>query len=136
MIKIINPCQCEVNTRYSNTIQIANAFCKIKINKEGILSIIGVVGPTRNGDAKGSCGQCIDEIRQGTPTENWTDEMLQKFCDIWNLWHLNDMRAYCHHQKSLDGTNILKKKSKLKRGLLQEKPWKKKEKQKVERLNV
>ena len=113
MIKIINPCQCEVHTRYSNTTQMANAFCEIKINEDGILSITGVVGPTRNGNAKGSFGQCVDEIRQGTPTENWTYEMLQKFCDIWDLWHLNDMRAYCHHQKELGCDKHFKEKVKI-----------------------
>ena len=35
------------------------------------------------------------------PTEGWTKEMVQKFCDIWDEWHLNDMRPYCQHQKEL-----------------------------------
>ena len=27
--------------------------------------------------------------------------MLDKFCSIWDEWHLNDMRPYCKHQKEL-----------------------------------
>lgn len=97
MNKIINPCQCEVFHR--GEIQKVNAFCKIEI-KDGCLSITGVVGPTRS-NCKGSAGQCVDEIRKGTPAASWTDEMLEKFCNIWEQWHLNDMRAYCKHQKEL-----------------------------------
>jgi hypothetical protein len=75
-------------------------FCKIEF-ENGKLSICGVIGPTRNGNCKGSCGQCQDEIREGKPAEGWTDEMIRKFCDIWDAWHLNDMRPYCEHQKQL-----------------------------------
>lgn len=105
MIKIINPCKCEVYTRYGKETRMENAFCKIEINEEnGTLSITGVIGPLSSGNAKGSAGQCINEIRTGEPTEEWTDEMLQKFCDIWDEWHLNDMRAYCSHMKELGWT--------------------------------
>lgn len=45
--------------------------------------------------------QCVDEIRNGTPATGWNNEMLRKFCDCWDLWHLNDMRPYCQHQKAL-----------------------------------
>jgi hypothetical protein len=27
--------------------------------------------------------------------------MLDKFCDIWERWHLNDMRPWCVHQRQL-----------------------------------
>lgn len=93
-IKVINPCICDV---YKGT---ANGFVKIEYVNEK-LSISGVVGPTRNGDCKGSCGQCIDEISAGTPADGWTKEMLDKLCEIWKEWHLNDMRPYCEHQKEL-----------------------------------
>ena len=36
----------------------------------------------------------VDEIRNGSPTDEWTTEMLNKLCDIWDRWHLNDMRPY------------------------------------------
>lgn len=94
MKKIINPCICDV---YKGT---ANGFVKIEYADER-LSISGVIGPTRNGNCKGSCGQCIDEISAGTPAEGWTKETLDKLCEIWKEWHLNDMRSYCEHQKEL-----------------------------------
>lgn len=87
--KIICPCSVESHT----------AFAKIRFN-EGKLSITGVVGPTYNGNCY-TCGQCIDEIRKGDPAKGWSKEMLQKFCDIWDRWHLNDMHPYCSHQKEL-----------------------------------
>lgn len=75
-------------------------FCEIEF-ENGKLSICGVIGPTRNGNCNGPAGQCSDEIRKGKPAEGWTDEMIRKFCDIWDAWHLNDMRPYCEHQKQL-----------------------------------
>ena len=106
MKKIINPCKCLVYTS-SGTEVLRNAFCKIEYNEsEGRLSITGVIAPTRNGNALGSAGQCVDEIRGGTPTDDWNKEMLNKFCDIWDRWHLNDLRPYCNHQKEL-GWNII-----------------------------
>lgn len=47
MKKIINPCMCNV---YNDR---ANAFVKIEY-ESGRLSLCGVIGPMRNGDAKGS----------------------------------------------------------------------------------
>lgn len=106
MEKIINPCRCLVYTSIDKKI-LGNAFCKISFDKtKGILSIRGVIAPLANGDVDVSAGQCISEIREGIPTEDWTKEMLNKFCDIWQEWHLNDMRPYCKHQKEL-GWDIL-----------------------------
>lgn len=101
MKKILNPCKCPVNgKKYQSyvTIEFEN----------GRISIRGVVGPKNNGNAYGSCGQCVDSIRNGDPNykDGWNKEMLQKLCDIWDKWHLNDMRAYCQHQKEL-GWDIL-----------------------------
>lgn len=99
MKKIINPCMCKV---WSSTgaERWANAYAEIEFNN-GKLSISGVVGPKSNGDCLGSAGQCTDEIRNGTPVEGWTREMLDKFCDIWDRWHLNDMNPCCEHQREL-----------------------------------
>lgn len=94
MKKIVNPCVCD--TYYGK----AHAYAKIKY-ENGRLSIRGIVGPKRNGDCMGSAGQCVDAIRSGKPTEDWTNEMLQKFCDIWDEWHFNDMHPYCNHMKEL-----------------------------------
>ena len=93
--KIIHPCTVDTGNKYRK-----DAYCKITINEkdEGpVLSITGVVGPTPRGNAY-SAGQCVDTIRGGTPTKMWDREMLDKLCDIWKRWHLNDMRAGCEHQ--------------------------------------
>lgn len=37
-----------------------------------------------------AAGQCIDEVRK-LPR-------AQTLCDLWERWHLNDMRAGCAHQ--------------------------------------
>ena len=100
MKKIINPCQCKCFTSTGKEV-MKNAFVEIKYTSDGILSLHGVIGPKPNGDCWGSVGQCQDSIREGAPTDDWTPEMLQKLCDIWDRWHLNDMRPYCQHQKEL-----------------------------------
>ena len=94
--KVVNPCLCKVN----GSDVLSHAYAKIEYEGKR-LSISGVIGPTSNGNCRGSCGQCVDEIRGGKPEGLWTDEMLAKFCDVWDRWHLNDMRPYCKHQKEL-----------------------------------
>lgn len=99
MKKVVSPCFCKVYTRSGNE-ATARAFCEIQF-ENGRLSITGVIGPLRSGGHRGSAGQCVDEIREGCPCDEWTQEMLDKFCSIWDEWHLNDMRPYCKHQKEL-----------------------------------
>ena len=71
----------------------ASVFCSIEY-KNGRLSISGVVGPLHSGNCLGSCGQIIVNW---TPIVNyakgWTPSMVNRFLDIWNRWHLNDMNA-------------------------------------------
>lgn len=111
--KVVSPCMGKGYTRSGNVIE-ADAFCEITL-EDGRLSITGVIGPKNNGDCSGSAGQCVDEIRKGRPVAEWgwNDEMLQKFCDIWDMWHLNDMRAYCHHMKELGWTELFQEKVKV-----------------------
>lgn len=103
MKKVVNPCMCDIGNK-----KMIRAFAKIEFINEK-LSISGVIGPTQNGDASGSCGQCIDEIKSGRPVDGWTEEMLQTFCDLWERWHLNDMRPYCEHQRALGWDSLAKK---------------------------
>lgn len=76
--------------------------------REGLrLSITGVVGPRANGDAYGSCGQCVHalrEIESGSVNTSggWTLEDVEKLRQVWERWHLNDMRAGCEHQRAWD----------------------------------
>ena len=102
MRKILQPCMCNV---YKGT---ARGFVHVEYENE-CLSITGVIGPMSNGNCKGSAGQCTDDIRQGTPAAGWTREMLDKLCDIWDRWHLNDMRPYCEHQKALGWDQLARK---------------------------
>lgn len=72
----------------------SNVYCSIEFTEEGILSITGVVGPMRNGNAHGGCGQIvmafpsIDKFAPG-----WDQEALDTFLGYWDEWHLNDMVA-------------------------------------------
>lgn len=80
----------------------ADVFCRIQFDGAK-LSISGVEGPLRNGDAKGSCGQIEMGLGDGesiTPTPGWSSELIKKFLDTWREWHLNDMRAGCVHQRA------------------------------------
>lgn len=56
-----------------------------------VLSITGVVGPKRNGDAHGPSGQIC-----GTPVEKfhhgWDAVTLEHFYTVWDRWHLNDLK--------------------------------------------
>ena len=97
--KVVMPAICKAWSRNGNEIN-AKGFCKI-VYENGKLSITGVIGPHSGGNCLGSAGQCTDSIRNGTPAKGWTREMLDRFCNIWDEWHLNDMRPYCRHQKEL-----------------------------------
>ena len=93
------PAICKAWSMRGNEIK-AKGFCKIEWD-DGKLSISGVIGPLPSGNCQGSAGQCRDEIRAGYPATGWTREMLDKFCDIWDRWHLNDMNPCCEHQRQL-----------------------------------
>lgn len=81
-----------------------SVFAKIGI-AGGTLSISGVEGPTRGGNARGGCGQ-IDmhpwNIKTYAP--GWNAKLEAKFREVWSRWHLNNMRAGCEHQRGIDTT--------------------------------
>ena len=97
--KVVNPCMCDTGRS-----RLSRGFAEIKY-QDGRLSICGVVGPMSNGNCMGSAGQCVDSFRDalahGKTCEGWSVGMLVKFCNIWDRWHLNDMRPYCAHMKKL-----------------------------------
>jgi hypothetical protein len=73
----------------------------VKVEWDGMrLSLIGVEGPMSNGDCEGACGQ-IDmyEWHFTLYAPGWDAESVKKLRDIWQRWHLNDMRAGCQHQR-------------------------------------
>lgn len=86
----------------------------IEINfTDGKLSITGVHGPLGNGDCRGSCGQCIDTLRELTKVPYAFDiaigrEAAIQLAEVWERWHLNDMRPYCEHMKRDHGWDTLK----------------------------
>ena len=65
---------------------LGKVFATIKWTGER-LSICAVEGPTRGGNARGGCGQ----VRPAVYTDPLID--LERFNEVWNRWHLNDMRA-------------------------------------------
>ena len=65
----------------------------------GVLSISGVEGPMANGDCRGSCGQILKSLeRLERLGSSWDQGMVYKLKDLWERWHLNDMRSGCIHQ--------------------------------------
>lgn len=94
-VKIINPVMCDTGRKRKS-----RGFVKISY-VDGRLSLCGVIGPNASGNALGSCGQCVDEIRVGIPTVGWDKGMVKMLCNIWTDWHLNSLRPYCQHQKEL-----------------------------------
>lgn len=80
----------------------ADIFCKIEYENKK-LSITGVEGPSRGGNALGSCGQIEmhlkEHIEEITPAPGWSHALIREFLSAWDRWHLNDMRAGCEHQR-------------------------------------
>jgi hypothetical protein len=84
---------------------------------DGRLSLSGVVGPLRNGNSLGGCGQIDmefehrnsndDDERYSNPTKassikyaiGWDKNKWFDLLDVWKKWHLNDMQAGCEHQR-------------------------------------
>lgn len=95
----------ETTTRtISKTVRIGAGDCGSVYAKIGFasgkLSITGVEGPMRNGDCKGSCGQIdMHEWNIKTYAPGWNAELEKQFREVWQKWHLNDMRAGCEHQR-------------------------------------
>jgi hypothetical protein len=91
-------------------------FCKITIT-DGRLSITGVIGPNKHGNARGSCGQIDMGFDHENKSQNdsrydypikaselrfsagWNRSKWYKFLDIWHTWHLNDTHSECEHQE-------------------------------------
>ena len=69
-------------------------------------SISGVIGPMRNGDALGSCGQINDTVREHLEkreinfAKGWDRTKTFQLLEIWDEHHLNDLKAGCEHQRA------------------------------------
>lgn len=70
-------------------------------DKHRELSISGVVGPLRNGNAIGSCGQIeLSKLDFKSYAEGWDAATVARLDSVWKAWHLNGMRAGCQHQRA------------------------------------
>lgn len=67
----------------------------VKITEGQRFSISGQCGP----EATGSFGQIVDDVRRITkPAEGLKLSDLADLVEIWETYHLNDMKALCEHQ--------------------------------------
>ncbi len=69
-----------------------SVFCKIRF-KDGRLSISGVEGPLSSGNCRGSCGQIdMHPWHIQTYAPGWNSRKEKQLREVWERWHLNDMR--------------------------------------------
>ena len=81
--------------------EYGRVFVEVQYRTDGRLSITGVVGPRSNGDARGSCGQIVDSVRDVPHlAEGWTPGMITRLVEVWERWHLNDMQAGSPRQRA------------------------------------
>ena len=94
--------------------RVCSIFCKIEF-KDGKLSISGVEGPLKSGNAIGSCGQIEmhlkDEQPSLTPVNGIDRATMAKFFNVWDRWHLNDMKAGDDEQEQFLRDNPMSKES-------------------------
>lgn len=82
------------------------------------LSISGVIGPSRSGNAYGGCGQIDMEFAHRKAAHNdsrysqpiqpreinfapeWNAKKWLDLLEIWHDWHLNDLKPGCEHQRA------------------------------------
>lgn len=84
----------------ANPRALDDVFARIQF--DGLrLSITGVEGPKRNGDCWGGCGQIVMHAK-GTwiAGADFSQAQMDRFIEVWDRWHLNDMRAGCEHQRA------------------------------------
>jgi len=114
MHKVVRPGA--IIDRYGNK-TLVSFYCKIDFNGER-LSITGVIGPTRGGNAVGGCGQIVGEFMHRNPADNddrwsnpitpeqidfapgWDEDLWYAFIEVWETYHLNGLHAGCVHQRA------------------------------------
>jgi len=71
-------------------------YCEIRFTDDK-LSISGVEGPLPSGNCLGACGQIDMHLRSEQASiklaPGWTRGKLARFFEVWERWHLNDLRA-------------------------------------------
>lgn len=76
--------------------RVGKVFVRVDYVK-GELSLTGVEGPMRSGNAKGSAGQ-IAPVTVTTYAPGWDAERLGWLNRIWEKYHMNYLHAGCAHQ--------------------------------------
>jgi len=61
------------------------------------------------GQCGGSGGQCQEVIREIAPRieDEYERNLCLRILEVWDRWHLNDMKAGCEHQRELGWQDIL-----------------------------
>jgi len=77
---------------------VGSTFCRIGWDGKR-LYITGVEGPRHNGNCLGGYGQIVGHVSVTEYAPGWSSELLAKFTEVWNRWHLNNMRSSCEHQR-------------------------------------
>lgn len=96
-VRVLNPARVPFND--GRAAGLCNLWIQVKFTG-GRLSITGVEGPLTNGDCRGSAGQCgIDP--EAKPADGYTVETLARLREIWERWHLNDMRPHSPEMAAL-----------------------------------
>ena len=70
--------------------------------EDGKLSICGVEGPLPSGNCLGGCGQIgmsLNPSEFQTFAPGWSRAKVAEFLQVWDKWHLNNMREGCEHQR-------------------------------------
>ena len=92
MRKIVYPIQIQCLDGIFRNVKVSISF------KESRLSIVGTSPIMR--------GQIKEYLENLDPKDyrlcsGWTEEMYRRLLDIWERWHLNDMRECCFHQRRM-----------------------------------
>lgn len=99
---------CRIGTLDTGNRRRASLYVTIRY-RDGRLSITGVTGPLAGGNALGSCGQNVrDVLAVDSFAPGWDKAMARKFYEVWDRWHLNDMRAGSQPQEDWLQANPLK----------------------------
>jgi len=73
-----------------------------KVPKEVRLSICGTIEYHRTFIAGGQIKDTLEKAyKNNTLSLKIPDALFIKILEIWDKWHLNDLRAYCIHQKPI-----------------------------------
>ena len=90
--KILNPFKASTGiTEKRDQVYFTIEIVKYAENEEAYVSITGVHGPLPSGNAKGSCGQNIDDFIEDNSVKynkHWNKELYIEFIEFWKKNHM------------------------------------------------